>query len=65
MERCYNQAIQTRQKPARGKKMTGFKVEVFCGGWVLVGFFSAKDAEKEIAGMRQAGYKTRKTVCNL
>lgn len=45
--------------------MTGFKVEVFCGGWVLVGFMSAQDADKEIAGLRSAGYKTRRTVCNL
>lgn len=46
--------------------MGGFKVEANCGGsWVLVGFFTAEEAAKEIAAMNAAGYKTRKTACNL
>lgn len=46
--------------------MGGFKVEANCGGsWVLVGFFSREQAAKEIAAMNAAGYKTRKTACNL
>lgn len=64
---CYTEPIQTRLYSLNGRnKMSGFKVEANCGGlWVLVGFFSREQAAKEIAAMNAAGYKTRRTVCNL